>query len=618
VVTIFRLRRWLPKAPRAWLVAAALAGCCHPAGDPTERLAGELAARPLDALPPPPPAKEPEEEAPAGAGPEAPKPPTAVDRLDLPPSLPSALLKPFKLPPPGPEFKQEREAAIRKYYPPLPEPPPGPDVAPGPEGRPLTLADLQRLALRHNPQVRQAAAAVDAARGAAVQARLPPNPTVGYEGDTAATGGLPGYQGGYFEQTIKTAGKLELAYESARVDVANAELNLREVRNDVATRVRSGYFAVLIARDNLKVARAVVVISDAVYKIQFELFQGAQAAAYEPLALRAQAFQARGQLVQAQNRYVAAWKQLAAALGVPDLPLSELDGAVEAPIPDYAFEAALRHILEGHTDVLAAQNTRRKEKIDLRLAQLTPVPDVDLRVMLQKDYTSPTFLLAHSVQVGIPVPLWDRNQGNIQQAQASLFQATQEAQRVRNDLTARLTEAYERYLNYRQLVEYYRRNILPDQVRVYRGVVERYQAQADSDRLNFNDVAVAQQTFVASVTAYLNTLGLLWQAVVDVAGLLQTDELFQGARPTCSPFLPELVRVLTDHPCRPSGAGGEENVAPAAPAPAQPPPDRQEKTPEPVERLPEPADWKVDPLLTPPPSVPQKPAEVPPPPVSPP
>src|SRR6476620_3226395 len=77
-----------------------------------------------------------------------------------------------------------------------------------PEARPqaLDLPELQRLALEYSPSLKQAAADVAAARGAAVQAGLYPNPTVGYQGDQIGSGHTAGQQGGFVAQTFVTQG----------------------------------------------------------------------------------------------------------------------------------------------------------------------------------------------------------------------------------------------------------------------------------------------------------------------------------------------------------------------------------------------------------------------------
>ena len=68
-----------------------------------------------------------------------------------------------------------------------PLPPVAPDSM-SPAG--LALSDLEVLALARNPSLRRMAALVGAARGNALQAGLPPNPSVGYEGQQLGSGGL--------------------------------------------------------------------------------------------------------------------------------------------------------------------------------------------------------------------------------------------------------------------------------------------------------------------------------------------------------------------------------------------------------------------------------------------
>src|SRR5262249_22296973 len=151
----------------------------------------------------------------------------------------------------------------------------------------LTLADLQRLALSNSPLIRQAAADVDAARGAAQQAGAYPNPQVGYEGDNINSGATAGFQGGFIDQVIKTGGKLRLTREAAQIDLANAQHAFRRAQTDLLAQVRGQFFAVLVALENIRVNRALVEFADKVYQVQVELAarQQATAAPYEPMAL---------------------------------------------------------------------------------------------------------------------------------------------------------------------------------------------------------------------------------------------------------------------------------------------------------------------------------------------
>lgn len=478
----------------------------------------------------------------------APKSPrrTLADRVRIPQEIPGGDVPQIELP----RDPRERQATIDRHFPPLPPLDTNPGPGPSPTGQPLTLDDLQRLGRQNNPLVRQAAADIAAAQGTLVQVGLYPNPNFGLQSDTVGTAGTGGYQGVYAEQTIKTGGKLMLARAQARMDLRNAELAYRRAETDLLTDVRNHYFAVLVAGKNLTVSLALARLFDELYSVQVDQLRSGQAAHYEPLQLRVLVLQNRGALVQARNRYTAAWKQLAATLGLPAMPPAPLAGRIDMPIPRFRYDACLDRVLTSHTDVLTADNTLERANFALRLARVTPIPDVDVHLALQKDYTAPPFGTVHSFGIGVPVPVWDRNQGGIAAAQAGVVRASEEQHRVRNDLTDRLATAFEQYANNLVLLDYYQNHILADQARATRGTYIRHLQEPDA--VGFSDVVLAAQNLIAAVNTYLSTLGAAWSAAVDVADLLQTDDLFQFADQQAVAPIPDLEHIPQlpcCHPC---------------------------------------------------------------------
>ena len=123
---------------------------------------------------------------------------------------------------------------------------------------------------------------------------------------------------------------------------------------------------------------------------------------------------------------------------------------------------------------------------------------------------------------------------------------------------------------------------------MFNGVLLRYWELGKATDVSFIDVSTAQQNLITSVTAYLQVLAAHWQAVVDIAALLQTEDLFQtGQEPApteCLPPLPDLDKLLPlpcSHPCSKVPAELHETVDPAWPAalpePELLPPPREEK-----------------------------------------
>jgi cobalt-zinc-cadmium efflux system outer membrane protein len=567
-------RRWV------WLLGVLLAHGCASFPDTTDPLVHGLAREVLDPEPPRaadaiiPAAPEPKPGGGRSKAEETGLPPFAMavsqkepgpDRkepvkrlLTIPEELPGAKAPPLT----WPRDPAERAQAVKRLYPSLPPLPEGPQPIPGPTGQPLTLTDLQSLATANHPSIKNAVAGIKAAEGAVKQAGAYPNPTLAWEADTVGTTSA-GYQGAYVDQVIKGGNDLKLKTAAAMMDLRNAQLALRKARSDLATQVRSSYFGVLVAWENIKVSRALARFTGAVYRVQVDLLAAGEAAPYEPMQLRPLAGLARFNLIQAQNQYLAAWKQLANNLGLPNMPPTQLAGSVDLPVPVFDYDAVREYVSTRHTDVLTALNNAQKARYLLELAKVAPFPDFDVRVLVQKDYTTPPFLLVYSAVVGFQLPVWDLNRGNVMQAKNQLTQAFLSPTQSKLQLLNTLADAYNRYLTAKEQAQTFRQAI-EDQVRVYRGVYER-RSQAP-DQVSFGDVVTAQQTLANYITTYITALGLQWTAVVDLANLLQTDNLFQVARTEDMAPVPDLDHLL---PCPGPSAGACPSV-PAASVGHQP------------------------------------------------
>jgi cobalt-zinc-cadmium efflux system outer membrane protein len=625
-----------------------LGGCLYHARENTDLAVADLAAHPFD-LGPRLPTEPTKRMPPASDGPVAPAPgkgalvhppmdvettalmqaqPTPEEirkkreeRLKIPEGVPGSETPLIRFP----DDPKQRLQKIRELYPKLPPLPDEPKPQPGPGGQPYTLADLQQIAAENSPQLRQAASDVEAARGNLIQARAYPNPTFSLNFTPSSDGTTPSFVGVSFDQVIKTGGKLKLASAAAEMDLRNAELALKRARSDLSTAVRNAYYALLVAQETVRVNNALARLTDEAYHIQEERLENSPVAAgYEPAALRAQAYSTRLALKQAIATYVFSWKQLVSTIGLRQLPLTEVAGRIDRAIPYYDYDAALAHVLRNHTNVLTARYGIDKARYLLKLAQVTPLSDVEFNAGLFHDFAVPPFGTTPTVSMSIPLPVWDKNKGNIIVAEAGLVRAGEEPHRVEVTLTNNLATAYLGYKTNLAALEYYRKYILPDQVRTYRGT---YLREGIDTGAVFGDVVAAQQTLLSNVSSYLSLLGSLWMSVVSVADFLQTDDLFQIGQPLELPELPDLEHLpawACPHPhspisgapactgrlCPPATGRGPARLMPPADdetAPAPKPLDRLEPSP----KLSQPAkprpvqlpDDLSEMLLLPPPAV---------------
>jgi cobalt-zinc-cadmium efflux system outer membrane protein len=226
-----------------------------------------------------------------------------------------------------------------------------------------------------------------------------------------------------------------------------------------------------------------------------------------------------------------------------------LAGRVDLPVPVFHYDQALAQVLSRHTDVLTAENSLQRARYNLELAQVTPFPDFDFRLLVQKDYSTPPHYMVYSSVLSMQLPVWDQNKGAIHQAHYQLIQATTQPQQDRLQLTNTLADAFNRYVTNREQVAITRQQV-EDQVRVFPMIYNRYQTTVGE--VTYGDLITALQTLTGYTSAYIASLGLQWTAVVDVANLLQTDDLF-GVAP-CEEMIPvpnldEMLHLSESSPC---------------------------------------------------------------------
>ena len=137
--------------------------------------------------------------------------------------------------------------------------------------------------------------------------------------------------------------------------------------------------------------------------------------------------------------------------------------------------------------------------------------------------------VSFNLQIGVPLPVFDKNQGKIYAAQSQILENHEKLQSAQNDLAARLAEIHAQYETQRALAEAYRREILPDQVRTYQGVAQGFRAGAED--VDFAQVIVTQQQLGQVVGEYINVLEAQWRAVVDLAEVRRATGALRPGQP---------------------------------------------------------------------------------------
>jgi cobalt-zinc-cadmium efflux system outer membrane protein len=421
--------------------------------------------------------------------------------------------------PPGTQFAADRAPAVRPAAATDPVPiSPGPPL-PAPATLPIyALDDLVRLGLEQHPRLAQAVLSVDAARGRALQAGLYPNPTVSVVGDELGdrqgSGGIVTVP--QISQEIVTGGKLTLSRAAAEREVDQATLAVAARRAELLAAIRAAYFdALALHRRAELLGRLRTLTQQSVEQTQ-RLVEARQATRLDVTQLEVEAERVRAEAEAAERELPAAFRRLAAVTGVKDLPDGPLVGNLDGPLPNYELDRVRQYTLGVHPEVRSARAGVERARLLWQRAQAEAVPNVTVEggYVRQNENRSNDF----RVGVSLPVPVWNRNQGNVQAALAEVGSAAKEVERVEADLTEKVATAYRDYAAARRRGERL--------AGVRAKAEEAFRLIAEEKNFNFTTVQrlVAQQAVIQATLDQARAQGDAWRAASTLSGLTLEEQ----------------------------------------------------------------------------------------------
>ena len=404
--------------------------------------------------------------------------------------------------------------------------------APPPDQKTITLEELQQMALQNNPTLAQAIANIRAAEGRKQQSGLYPNPTVGYQGEEIRGGSFRGGEQGFFvQQNIVTAGKLGLNRNIFEQEKRQAETEADEQKLRVVTNVKMSYIQALAAQQTLALRHNLSKLAQDAIETSRQLANVGQADAPDVLEAEVEGQQAELAVTMAEQNQQRVWKELAAVVGDPHLHLMRLEGKLE-DIPAVDADNFVEKIVNESPAVKIAELGVKKAEASLARAKREPIPDLQLRAGMQQNLellgtTGRSTGLQGFADVGVQIPIFNRNQGSIATSKADLQRAQREVERVKLALRERAASIVQNYAYSQTATARYKNEMIPRAQKAYEMYAKKYQQMAAA----YPQVLIAQRTLMQLQVAYVNALESSATNSVALQSYLLTDGLEAPSQP---------------------------------------------------------------------------------------
>lgn len=391
------------------------------------------------------------------------------------------------------------------------------------ESSDLTLEMALRMAFDGNPGLRAVGRNIDIAAGQRVQAATRHNPTLSYLSER----GRPDLRTTtiQIDQPIELGGKrgARIAAAESEQDVAAADVV--GYRSDLRADVVAAFFEVLIAQERLSLAKASQELSEKATGAASRRVTAGKISPVEETRARVAEASTKIELSQATNELALARRRLAATWGSATVSF----GQVVAPAAPATFPPAIAELLA----LLPAspQISRARREIDRQNAiagveRSRRISDLTLSVGSKRDDQSG--LRQTVLGLAVPLPLFDRNQGNLLSALRRADKARDELLAVENRVASELTQASLRLGAASAELNILRVDILPGAQSAYESAVKGFEL----GKFSFLDVLDAQRTLFQSKTQYVRALAQSHGAEADIERLLGTALPRRSTSPT--------------------------------------------------------------------------------------
>lgn len=355
----------------------------------------------------------------------------------------------------------------------------------------LTLDSALQNAFANNPDLAAAQWEIDIAQGGRLQAGLIPNPVLSLDAEDTRRSTRT--------TTVKLSQTLELGGKrGARIDLATrgqdaAALTLEQRRNTLRAEVIDGYYSALRAQERLDLSQRSLALAERALVVANGRVTAGKTSPVEATRAQVQVSEIRLEFNRAHMGLADAYRRLAASIGSAAVDFQAV-APQSLPLPP---AAQLLARLEHTTELRLAELSILQSEASVGLEKAQRMPDLDVSVGSQ--YDASVRERVNLVGVSMPLPLFNRNQGNVLAASRRADQARDLRNATELRLRTETRQALDLWQTANTEVRAFNQQILP----AAQSAVDSATRGFEMGKFNFLDVLDAQRTLIAARTQYL-------------------------------------------------------------------------------------------------------------------
>jgi outer membrane protein, heavy metal efflux system len=399
--------------------------------------------------------------------------------------------------------------------------------APRPDaGAAFTIDDAVREAVEHNLTLVAERYSVAVADARILTARLRPNPVLTAsamvpDGTVFANNISPREQVFRTDVVVERGGKRDRRIDVAEAARSVADLQFLNAMRAVVLDVETAFVDVVLAKGNTALARESLAAFNALVVVNEARVRTGDLSQVELVRSRLAALQFQNDVRQQDSKLAIAKSRLNTLLGRTRTSDIDTSGELRRAGDPVDVEALRARALAARPDVLALRREQARSAADLRLqiAQGTIDYTVSGELHHQHQPGPPDASgYMYGIYASVPLPIFNRNQGEVQRARQETLQADARLRALEADVNHEVDAAFESFAAARDVVGTIEAQML-SQAREVRSTTEYSYRHGEASFVEFLD----------AVRAFNETMQSYNEARADLARSLYTLDSIGGA-----------------------------------------------------------------------------------------
>ena len=383
---------------------------------------------------------------------------------------------------------------------------------------PIGLAELVQLAIKNNPTLAAQRYSVEAAEGRQQQAGSMPNPRL----ELTNTSNSFLSNGGEYSRSIGLSQDIPVGGRlGAQQDVADAGLrvsvaNLRQTEATLAGQVATSYYRLLVLKRQIATRDALIGVDQKLLDVTTARMQAGEVSPLDVSTAELETERLKEQQALLQNQYDAELANLNQMLGRPARTPLMLADTLPAENTVGDLGDLQQQALKERADLQTAQLEGAQAQAVVSLARSERWEDWTVGVssgQSRLDVTgAPPQATEHEIGVtlSIPLPLWNRNKGNVAAALSSGRQADADVTALKLQIQNEVATAFSQLQRLSEVTARYRDRLLP----LSEKSVALAQQGYSQGQVSIVEVVTAERQHSEIEIAFLDSLDQYLQAYV--------------------------------------------------------------------------------------------------------